>query len=37
MNNRCLARLSRSSVTLKKSRSAETVVLIFAVPAPFDA
>jgi hypothetical protein len=34
MNDRCLARSGRSSVTLKKNRSAETVALIFGVPAP---
>src|SRR5471030_2784642 len=37
MNDRCLARSGRSSVTLKKNRSAETVALIFGVPAPLDA
>src|SRR6266704_2533380 len=37
MNARCLARSGRSSVTLKKNRSAETVALIFGAPAPPDA
>src|SRR5450755_653913 len=36
MNARCLVRSGRSSVTLKKNRSAETVTLIFGVPAPLD-
>src|SRR5882724_11157970 len=34
MNDRCLTRSGRSSVTLKKNRSAATVALIFGVPAP---
>src|SRR5262249_18080541 len=34
MNDRCLVRSGRSSVTLKKNRSAATVALIFGVPAP---
>jgi hypothetical protein len=37
MNDRCLASSGRSSVTLKKNRSAETVALIFGAPAPLDA
>jgi hypothetical protein len=34
MNAKCLARSGRSSVTLKKNRSAETVALIFACRRP---
>src|SRR5258707_4357142 len=34
MNDRCLVRSARSSVTLKKNRSAATVALILGVPAP---
>jgi hypothetical protein len=36
MVDRCLPRSERSSVTLKKNRSAATVALIFGVPAPLD-
>jgi hypothetical protein len=37
IDDRCLTISGRSSVTLKKNRSAETVALIFGVPAPLDA
>jgi hypothetical protein len=36
MVDRCLLRSGRSSVTLKKNRSAEIVVLILGTPAPLD-